>query len=153
MDWIGYLSFYPYLSSDQQTLPVSWLHVRYIYIPHFYQITLHHPKCVPSVLPDDEIKANKMMCCANFKENREDLSVLISSESGKPLIESRGEIAYAASYISLYVCLPWHVVKRAHFDLLIQCLLGCYLSRSVRLCSVQHGQLTHSHRLLLCQVC
>ncbi len=56
-----------------------------------------------------------MMCWVNFKENREDLSVLISSESGKPLIESRGEIAYAASYISLYVCLPWHVMKRAQF--------------------------------------
>eukprot|EP01084_Bolivina_argentea_P123701 219203_1 len=39
---------------------------------------------------------------ALIQENREDLSVLISSESGKPLIESRGEIAYAASYISLY---------------------------------------------------
>ncbi len=52
-----------------------------------------------------------MMCWVNLKENREDLSVLISSESGKPLTESRGEIAYAASYISLYVSQPWHDSK------------------------------------------
>ncbi len=32
-------------------------------------------------------------------ENQEDLAVLMTSEQGKPLLESQGEIAYAASFI------------------------------------------------------
>ena len=35
-------------------------------------------------------------------ENQEDLAVLMTSEQGKPLLESRGEIAYAASFIEWF---------------------------------------------------
>jgi succinate-semialdehyde dehydrogenase/glutarate-semialdehyde dehydrogenase len=35
-------------------------------------------------------------------ENQEDLAVLMTSEQGKPLAESRGEIAYAASFIEWF---------------------------------------------------
>ncbi len=35
-------------------------------------------------------------------ENKEDLAVLMTSEQGKPLAESRGEIAYAASFIEWF---------------------------------------------------
>ncbi|WP_431291382.1 NAD-dependent succinate-semialdehyde dehydrogenase [Burkholderia cepacia] len=35
-------------------------------------------------------------------ENQEDLAILMTSEQGKPLAESRGEIAYAASYIQWF---------------------------------------------------
>ncbi|WP_084610126.1 NADP-dependent succinate-semialdehyde dehydrogenase [Sedimenticola selenatireducens] len=35
-------------------------------------------------------------------ENQEDLAVLMTSEQGKPLSESRGEIAYGASYIEWF---------------------------------------------------
>jgi succinate-semialdehyde dehydrogenase / glutarate-semialdehyde dehydrogenase len=34
--------------------------------------------------------------------NQEDLALLMTSEQGKPLFESRGEIAYAASFIEFY---------------------------------------------------
>jgi succinate-semialdehyde dehydrogenase/glutarate-semialdehyde dehydrogenase len=34
--------------------------------------------------------------------NQEDLAVLMTSEQGKPLTESRGEVAYAAPSITLY---------------------------------------------------
>ncbi len=35
-------------------------------------------------------------------ENQEDLAILMTSEQGKPLTESRGEIAYAASFIEWF---------------------------------------------------
>jgi succinate-semialdehyde dehydrogenase/glutarate-semialdehyde dehydrogenase len=35
-------------------------------------------------------------------ENQEDLAVLMTSEQGKPMLESRGEIAYAASFIEWF---------------------------------------------------
>jgi succinate-semialdehyde dehydrogenase / glutarate-semialdehyde dehydrogenase len=35
-------------------------------------------------------------------ENQEDLAILMTSEQGKPLAESRGEIAYAASFIEWF---------------------------------------------------
>jgi succinate-semialdehyde dehydrogenase/glutarate-semialdehyde dehydrogenase len=35
-------------------------------------------------------------------ENQEDLAVLMTSEQGKPIAESRGEIAYAASFIEWF---------------------------------------------------
>ncbi len=35
-------------------------------------------------------------------ENREDLAVLMTAEQGKPMAESRGEIAYAASFIEWF---------------------------------------------------
>ncbi|WP_346914920.1 NAD-dependent succinate-semialdehyde dehydrogenase [uncultured Roseibium sp.] len=35
-------------------------------------------------------------------ENREDLAVIMTREQGKPLSESRGEIDYAASFVSFY---------------------------------------------------
>ena len=35
-------------------------------------------------------------------EHQEDLAVLMTSEQGKPLVESRGEIAYAASFIEWF---------------------------------------------------
>ncbi|MDX1529276.1 MAG: aldehyde dehydrogenase family protein, partial [Gammaproteobacteria bacterium] len=35
-------------------------------------------------------------------ENQEDLAVLMTTEQGKPLAESRGEIAYAASFIEWF---------------------------------------------------
>jgi succinate-semialdehyde dehydrogenase/glutarate-semialdehyde dehydrogenase len=35
-------------------------------------------------------------------ENQEDLAVILTSEQGKPLAESRGEIAYAASFIEFF---------------------------------------------------
>ena len=35
-------------------------------------------------------------------ENQEDLALLMTSEQGKPLAESRGEIAYAASYVQWF---------------------------------------------------
>ena len=35
-------------------------------------------------------------------ENQEDLAVLMTSEQGKPLAESRGEIAYAASFVEWF---------------------------------------------------
>ena len=35
-------------------------------------------------------------------ENQEDLALIMTSEQGKPLAESRGEIAYAASYVQWF---------------------------------------------------
>jgi succinate-semialdehyde dehydrogenase/glutarate-semialdehyde dehydrogenase len=35
-------------------------------------------------------------------ENQEDLAVIMTSEQGKPLTESRGEVAYAASFIEFF---------------------------------------------------
>jgi succinate-semialdehyde dehydrogenase / glutarate-semialdehyde dehydrogenase len=35
-------------------------------------------------------------------ENQEDLAVIMTSEQGKPLAESRGEVAYAASFIEFF---------------------------------------------------
>ncbi|RPE01340.1 NAD-dependent succinate-semialdehyde dehydrogenase [Candidatus Pantoea deserta] len=39
---------------------------------------------------------------ALIEENREDLACLITAEGGKPLAEARGEIAYAASFITWF---------------------------------------------------
>ena len=39
--------------------------------------------------------------------NKEDLSILMTSEQGKPLAESRGEIVYAASFYDLLSMLWW----------------------------------------------
>jgi succinate-semialdehyde dehydrogenase/glutarate-semialdehyde dehydrogenase len=35
-------------------------------------------------------------------ENQEDLAVIMTAEQGKPLVESRGEIAYAASFLEWF---------------------------------------------------
>src|ERR671923_260882 len=35
-------------------------------------------------------------------ENQEDLAVLMTAEQGKPMVESKGEIAYAASFIEWF---------------------------------------------------
>ncbi len=35
-------------------------------------------------------------------ENQEDLAIIMTAEQGKPLAESRGEIAYAASFIEWF---------------------------------------------------
>ena len=35
-------------------------------------------------------------------ENQEDLAIIMTAEQGKPLAESRGEIAYAASFIEFF---------------------------------------------------
>ena len=34
--------------------------------------------------------------------NQEDLAVLMTSEQGKPLAESRGEVAYGANYVEWF---------------------------------------------------
>jgi succinate-semialdehyde dehydrogenase/glutarate-semialdehyde dehydrogenase len=46
--------------------------------------------------------------------SQEDLAVIMTSEQGKPLAESRGEIAYAASYIEWYA----EEAKRVYGDLI-----------------------------------
>src|SRR5690625_1706058 len=47
-------------------------------------------------------------------EHEEDLAVLMTLEQGKPLVESRGEIAYGASYIEWYA----EEGKRAYGDII-----------------------------------
>ena len=46
--------------------------------------------------------------------NQEDLAVLMTVEQGKPLLESRGEIAYAASFIEWFA----EEAKRAYGDVI-----------------------------------
>ena len=46
--------------------------------------------------------------------NQEDLAVLMTVEQGKPLVESRGEIAYAASFIEWFA----EEGKRAYGDVI-----------------------------------
>ncbi|MCU0599302.1 MAG: NAD-dependent succinate-semialdehyde dehydrogenase [Desulfobacterales bacterium] len=47
-------------------------------------------------------------------ENQEDLAVLMTSEQGKPLVESRGEIAYAASFVEWFA----EEAKRVYGDVM-----------------------------------
>ena len=56
-------------------------------------------------------------------ENQEDLAQLMTAEQGKPLAESRGEIAYAASFIEWFAeegkrvygdTIPAHARRQAH---------------------------------------
>jgi succinate-semialdehyde dehydrogenase/glutarate-semialdehyde dehydrogenase len=47
-------------------------------------------------------------------ENQEDLAVIMTSEQGKPLAESRGEIAYAASFIEWFA----EEAKRVYGDVI-----------------------------------
>ena len=56
-------------------------------------------------------------------ENQEDLAQLMTAEQGKPLVESRGEVAYAASFTEFYAeeakrvygeTIPTHKGGRAH---------------------------------------
>ena len=49
-------------------------------------------------------------------ENQEDLAILMTTEQGKPLAESRGEIAYAASFIEWFA----EEGKRAYGDVIPQ---------------------------------
>ena len=49
-------------------------------------------------------------------ENQEDLAVLMTSEQGKPMLESRGEIAYAASFIEWFA----EEAKRIYGEILPQ---------------------------------
>ncbi|MFQ5931881.1 MAG: NADP-dependent succinate-semialdehyde dehydrogenase [Nitrospiraceae bacterium] len=53
-------------------------------------------------------------------ENLEDLAVLMTSEQGKPLAESRGEIAYAASFIEWFA----EEGKRVYGDIISHPLRG-----------------------------
>ncbi|WOG28711.1 NAD-dependent succinate-semialdehyde dehydrogenase [Endozoicomonas sp. 8E] len=47
-------------------------------------------------------------------DNQEDLAILMTAEQGKPLSESRGEVAYGASYVEWYA----EEAKRAYGDLI-----------------------------------
>src|SRR5215813_14060563 len=49
---------------------------------------------------------------ALVRKNQEDLARLISLEEGKPLVESRGEVAYGAAYIEWFA----EEAKRAYGD-------------------------------------
>ena len=53
-------------------------------------------------------------------ENQEDLAVLMTTEQGKPLAESRGEIAYAASFIEWFA----EEGKRVYGDTMLHPLRG-----------------------------
>jgi succinate-semialdehyde dehydrogenase/glutarate-semialdehyde dehydrogenase len=53
-------------------------------------------------------------------ENQEDLAVIMIAEQGKPLAESRGEIAYAASFIEFFA----EEAKRVYGDTIPQHLPG-----------------------------
>ncbi|MFQ5754916.1 MAG: NADP-dependent succinate-semialdehyde dehydrogenase [Acidiferrobacterales bacterium] len=53
-------------------------------------------------------------------QNQDDLSVLMTSEQGKPLAESRGEIAYAASFIEWFA----EEAKRVYGDVIPHPLHG-----------------------------
>jgi succinate-semialdehyde dehydrogenase/glutarate-semialdehyde dehydrogenase len=53
-------------------------------------------------------------------ENQEDLAVIMTAEQGKPLTESRGEIAYAASFIEFFA----EEAKRIYGDTIPQHLPG-----------------------------
>jgi succinate-semialdehyde dehydrogenase/glutarate-semialdehyde dehydrogenase len=53
-------------------------------------------------------------------ENQEDLAVIMTAEQGKPLAESRGEIAYAASFIEFFA----EEGKRIYGDTIPQHLAG-----------------------------
>ncbi len=53
-------------------------------------------------------------------ENQEDLAIIMTSEQGKPLAESRGEIAYAASFIEFFA----EEAKRIYGDVIPQHLPG-----------------------------
>jgi len=53
-------------------------------------------------------------------ENQEDLAVLMTSEQGKPMAESRGEIAYAASFIEWFA----EEAKRVYGDVINHPLPG-----------------------------
>jgi succinate-semialdehyde dehydrogenase/glutarate-semialdehyde dehydrogenase len=53
-------------------------------------------------------------------ENQEDLAVIMTAEQGKPLAESRGEIAYAASFIEFFA----EEGKRVYGDTIPQHLPG-----------------------------
>ena len=53
-------------------------------------------------------------------ENQEDLAVIMTSEQGKPLSESRGEVAYAASFIEFFA----EEAKRIYGDTIPQHLPG-----------------------------
>jgi succinate-semialdehyde dehydrogenase/glutarate-semialdehyde dehydrogenase len=53
-------------------------------------------------------------------ENQEDLAVIMTAEQGKPLAESRGEIAYAASFIEFFA----EEAKRVYGDTIPQHLPG-----------------------------
>jgi succinate-semialdehyde dehydrogenase/glutarate-semialdehyde dehydrogenase len=53
-------------------------------------------------------------------ENQEDLAVIMTAEQGKPLTESRGEIAYAASFIEFFA----EEAKRIYGDTIPQHLAG-----------------------------
>ena len=35
-------------------------------------------------------------------ENQEDLAIIMTAEQGKPLVESRGEVAYGASFVEWF---------------------------------------------------
>jgi succinate-semialdehyde dehydrogenase/glutarate-semialdehyde dehydrogenase len=53
-------------------------------------------------------------------KNQEDLATLISAEVGKPLAESRGEVAYAASFVEWYA----EEAKRTYGDVIPETLRG-----------------------------
>ncbi len=53
-------------------------------------------------------------------QNQEDLAVIMTAEQGKPLAESRGEIAYAASFIEFFA----EEAKRVYGDTIPQHLPG-----------------------------
>jgi len=53
-------------------------------------------------------------------ENQEDLAIIMTAEQGKPLTESRGEIAYAASFIEFFA----EEAKRIYGDTIPQHLAG-----------------------------
>ena len=53
-------------------------------------------------------------------ENQDDLAMIMTAEQGKPLAESRGEIAYAASFIEFFA----EEAKRVYGDTIPQHLPG-----------------------------
>ena len=66
-------------------------------------------------------RANIMRTWFNaMMENQEDLAILMTCEQGKPLVESRGEIAYAASFIEWFA----EEAKRLYGDVIDHPLPG-----------------------------
>ena len=61
-----------------------------------------------------ERSAIMMQFYSLIMENQEDLAVLMTAEQGKPLVESRGEIAYAASFIQWFA----EEAKRVYGDVI-----------------------------------
>src|SRR5690625_3773266 len=65
-------------------------------------------------VPDKQRAQIRRRWLGLMTEHEEDLAVLMTLEQGKPLVESRGEIAYGASYIEWYA----EEGKRAYGDII-----------------------------------